>query len=159
VKRFRGGLVFKARRLLYHSTLGLRVIKKKYRVAHHAEELRDHRHHPGERAGDPPHQPPDLLYGIRLAVGSLSKRRWASRVSSEVNGEVKRRRRACRRSPAPTTRSAPDPNSPELMWTTTLSSQVNLPHFINSRPLCASNLVTLRSKVRANETLEVHRVV
>ena len=25
---FRGGLVFKARRLLYHSTLGLRVIKK-----------------------------------------------------------------------------------------------------------------------------------
>ena len=29
VKRFRGGLVFKAHRLLYHSTLGLRVIKKK----------------------------------------------------------------------------------------------------------------------------------
>ena len=29
VKRFRGGLVFKAHRLLYHSTLGWRVIKKK----------------------------------------------------------------------------------------------------------------------------------
>jgi len=29
VKQFRGGLVFKADRLLYHSTLGLRVIKKK----------------------------------------------------------------------------------------------------------------------------------
>ena len=29
VKRFRGGLVFKAHRLLHHSTLGLRVIKKK----------------------------------------------------------------------------------------------------------------------------------
>ena len=29
VKRFRGGLVCKAHRLLYHSTLGLRVIKKK----------------------------------------------------------------------------------------------------------------------------------
>ena len=28
VKRFRGGLVFKAHRLLYHSTLGLRVIKR-----------------------------------------------------------------------------------------------------------------------------------
>jgi len=28
-QRFRGGLVFKAHRLLYHSTLGLRVIKKK----------------------------------------------------------------------------------------------------------------------------------
>ena len=29
VKRFRGGLVFEAHRLAYHSTLGLRVIKKK----------------------------------------------------------------------------------------------------------------------------------
>jgi len=29
VKRFRGRLVFKAHRLLYHSTLGLRVLKKK----------------------------------------------------------------------------------------------------------------------------------
>jgi len=29
VKRFRGGLVFKAYRLVYHSTLGCRVIKKK----------------------------------------------------------------------------------------------------------------------------------
>ena len=31
VKRFRGGLVFKAHRLLHHSTLGLRVIKKDLR--------------------------------------------------------------------------------------------------------------------------------
>jgi len=31
VKRFRGGLVFKAHLLLHHSTLGLRVIKKKKR--------------------------------------------------------------------------------------------------------------------------------
>ena len=29
MNRFRGGLVFKAHRLVYHSTLGLRVIKKK----------------------------------------------------------------------------------------------------------------------------------
>jgi hypothetical protein len=29
VERFRGGLVFKAHRLVNHSTLGLRVIKKK----------------------------------------------------------------------------------------------------------------------------------
>ena len=29
MKRFRGGLVFKAHRLVYHLTLGLRVIKKK----------------------------------------------------------------------------------------------------------------------------------
>jgi len=31
VQRFRGGLVFEAHRLLYQSTLGLRVIKKKKR--------------------------------------------------------------------------------------------------------------------------------
>jgi len=29
VQRFRGGLVVKAHRLVYHSTLGVRVIKKK----------------------------------------------------------------------------------------------------------------------------------
>jgi len=29
LKRFRGGLVFKAHRLLYHTALGLRVIKKR----------------------------------------------------------------------------------------------------------------------------------
>ena len=29
VQQYRGGLVFKAHRLVYHSTLGLRVIKKK----------------------------------------------------------------------------------------------------------------------------------
>ena len=34
MKRFRDGLVFKAHRLVYHSTLGLRVIKKKRRGAH-----------------------------------------------------------------------------------------------------------------------------
>jgi len=38
VKRSRGGLVFKAHRLLYHSTLGLRVIKKKKRVENREEE-------------------------------------------------------------------------------------------------------------------------
>ena len=32
MKLFRGGLVFKAHRLLYHSTLGWRVIKKKKRL-------------------------------------------------------------------------------------------------------------------------------
>jgi len=33
VERFRGGLALKAHRLLYHSTLGLRVIKKKKKKA------------------------------------------------------------------------------------------------------------------------------
>jgi len=32
VERFRGGLVFKAHRFMYHSTLGSRVIKKKKKV-------------------------------------------------------------------------------------------------------------------------------
>ena len=36
MQRFRGGLVFKAHRLLYHSTLGLRVIKKKKNGMHDA---------------------------------------------------------------------------------------------------------------------------
>jgi len=40
VKRFRGGLVFKAHRLLYHSTLGLRVIKKKKKKTLQGEKLR-----------------------------------------------------------------------------------------------------------------------
>jgi len=33
LERFQGGLVFEAQRLLYHSTLGLRVIKKRRRDA------------------------------------------------------------------------------------------------------------------------------
>ena len=32
VQRFRGGLVLKAHRLVYHSTLGLRVIQKKGKI-------------------------------------------------------------------------------------------------------------------------------
>jgi len=40
VKRFRGGLVFKAHRLLYHSTPDLRVIKKKKVGAKPAEGRR-----------------------------------------------------------------------------------------------------------------------
>jgi len=34
LQRFRGGLVFKAHRRVYHSTLGLRVIKKKKHCTH-----------------------------------------------------------------------------------------------------------------------------
>ena len=48
--------------------------------------------------------------------------------------------------------------SPER-WTTTLSSKVNLPYTINFRALRSANLVTLRSKFRTNETLEVHHAV
>ena len=36
VQRFRRGLVFKAHRHVYHSTLGLRVIKKKKKVRERA---------------------------------------------------------------------------------------------------------------------------
>ena len=32
MKRFRGGLVFKAHRLVYHSTLGLKVKTKKKKI-------------------------------------------------------------------------------------------------------------------------------
>ena len=37
MQRFRGGLVFKAHRRLYHSTLGVRVIKKKEKVPGEAQ--------------------------------------------------------------------------------------------------------------------------
>ena len=37
MQRFRGGLVYRAHRLVYHSTLGLRVITKKKRRFHELE--------------------------------------------------------------------------------------------------------------------------
>ena len=43
-------------------------------------------------------------------------------------------------------------------WRTTHSFNVNLHHAINLRALCGANSVTLPSKFRRNETLEVHRV-
>ena len=39
VERFRGGLVFKAHRLVYQSTLGSRVINKKHSPTSHAVGL------------------------------------------------------------------------------------------------------------------------
>ena len=39
VKRFQGGIVFQAHRLVYHSTLGLRVIKKKKRTCSNSTRL------------------------------------------------------------------------------------------------------------------------
>ena len=43
-------------------------------------------------------------------------------------------------------------------WNTTLSSKVNWPRIITSRAVCRANLVTSRSKIRTNDTLELHRV-
>jgi len=48
VKRFRGVLVFKAHRLVYHSTLGLRVMKKKKR---RVEPAHVHEHEPAVEQG------------------------------------------------------------------------------------------------------------
>ena len=62
MKRFRGGLVFKASRLVYHSTLGLRVIKKKKKDLFEA----------GREARVGPHLRPDLerdLPIVRLVSG------------------------------------------------------------------------------------------
>ena len=71
VERFRGGLVFKAHRLLYHSTLGSRVIKKKKKI---------HKPDSGE------HQHKGLVFGVRAGpqcrereVGAISKGGRASR--------------------------------------------------------------------------------
>jgi len=54
MKRFRGGLVCKADRLLYHSSLSLRVIKKKKNTCSHALYPRQtRRHHGGGPSSDP----------------------------------------------------------------------------------------------------------
>jgi len=51
VQRFRGGLVLKAHRLFYHSTLGLRVIKKKRREGNNFNSLKDVRTGNGSSRG------------------------------------------------------------------------------------------------------------
>ena len=56
VQRFRGGLVFKAHRLLHHSTLGLRVIKKR---------MMDLVGEPSDRARTQPQRV--LVLGVRRA--------------------------------------------------------------------------------------------
>jgi len=43
VKWFRRGLVFKAHRLVYHSTLGRRVIKKKKKTHHEVQRAEENR--------------------------------------------------------------------------------------------------------------------
>ena len=52
MQRFRGGLVFKAHRLVYHSTLGLRVIKKKKRLRDASQHGRQLREAAAEREGN-----------------------------------------------------------------------------------------------------------
>ena len=47
-QRFRGGLVFKAHRRVYHSTLGLRVIKKNKKKESDLPEVRPKSNHPPE---------------------------------------------------------------------------------------------------------------
>ena len=42
-------------------------------------------------------------------------------------------------------------------WSTTLSSEVDLHNAIDFRAACGANLVTLRSKIRPNETRVLHR--
>ena len=61
VDGFRGGLVFKAHRLWYHSTLGLRVIEKKRRLRREA----------------------DLSEGalVRCLVDAMEERQWPRNLS------------------------------------------------------------------------------
>jgi len=66
VKRFRGGLVCKAHRLLYHSTPGLRAIKKKKNRLRQRSAFRCLLVRPG------------LLRGLRLKVWGLWVGVWGS---------------------------------------------------------------------------------
>ena len=47
---------------------------------------------------------------------------------------------------------------PGTRWSTTLSSQVDLPVAIDCRAFCGADLVFSRSKFRKNETCELHHV-
>jgi len=62
--RFRGGLVFKAHRLVYHSTLGLSVIKKKKRTSARHEQI--------ELGPRTPCSPPRTLALATLAARGVS---------------------------------------------------------------------------------------
>jgi len=66
VQQFRGGLVFKAHRRVYHSTLGLRVIKKKKKLEE--DPLEDFR-----RVGRPQEEDGDVMASPKwCGVGVLS---------------------------------------------------------------------------------------
>ena len=68
MKRFRGGLVFKAHVLVYHSTLGSRVINKKKRsrrkgnilAFRHCREALPRRDPPRRHVSPPNHQPQSI---------------------------------------------------------------------------------------------------
>ena len=80
MKRFRGGLIFKAHRLLYHSTLGLRVMKKKKKAVTHDAEG-------GARAERASAQGPvrGISIGQRERLGEGS---WAQELESGVGRMV-----------------------------------------------------------------------
>jgi len=63
-QRFRGGLAFKAHRLLYHSAPGLRVIKKKKQKVGLYDALARPPLHPPPRRGRTPFG--RLLQGVRF---------------------------------------------------------------------------------------------
>ena len=65
MKRFRGELVFKADGLLYHSTLGLRVIEREETAFEMVYNVHLQGGAPGARRGDAPaalDQHPNILY-------------------------------------------------------------------------------------------------
>ena len=116
VKRFRGGLVFKAHGLVYHSIPGLRIIKekKKKRRGGTAERL--------EKGIQTP-----VAQGRSSKIISMIKCTRTSRLSTNISLWAFSYGRG---TPVLTTR-----------WTTTLSSTVNLLHSIDVRALFGANLV------------------
>ena len=97
MKLFRGGLAFKAHRLLYHSTLGLRVIKKKkkqgeLKVFRGGDNRRGQGVHPGRESPQigPPHQQranPGLGPTLNFLTRSLARSRcnWGQTSLSRPN--------------------------------------------------------------------------
>ena len=81
VRRFRGGLIFKAHRLLHHSTLGLRVITEKQQCTRNDWKKRPRRI-PTEPAGESSqalsqnYSTPGSYYHIPGSYQSLQKSIW-----------------------------------------------------------------------------------
>jgi len=83
VKRFRGGLVFKAHRLVYHSTLGSRVIKKKKDLGWRVTKNSRLESNKEEKEG--------LVVGVPSFRGGLvfkARRLWYSRLESNKKEAV-----------------------------------------------------------------------
>jgi len=68
VKGFRGGLVFKAQRLVYHSTLGLTVIQKKKKKDRNVSALQAYKEQDGEAFWETKQRSEPIIRGVGFSI-------------------------------------------------------------------------------------------